>query len=216
MLMELLTSWQQALAEPVLDIHGLVTVSRLELLGFLLAVAMVACNIRVNPWAWPLAIASSLLYGALFWRERLYGEAGLQLFFVAMALWGWSQWLWGKGRGGAPLKVHALDTKGRVALAAAWLVLWTVLAQFLARATQTDVPWWDAFTTAGSVAGTWLLGRKLIENWPVWVVVNAVSVGLFAYKGLWLTVALYALFIAMALAGWRAWHRLAATRHAAP
>lgn len=212
MLMELLTSWQQALAEPVLDIHGVVTVSRLELLGFLLAVAMVACNIRVNPWAWPLAIASSLLYGALFWRERLYGEAGLQLFFVAMALWGWSQWLWGKGRGGAPLEVHALGAKGRVALVAAWLLLWVALAQFLARATQTDVPWWDAFTTAGSVAGTWLLGRKLIENWPVWVVVNTLSVGLFAYKSLWLTVALYALFIAMALAGWRAWHRLAAGR----
>lgn len=211
MLMELFTQWQQVLGVPVLDIHGVVTVSRLELLGFVLAVAMVACNIRVNPWAWPLAIASSLLYGALFWQSRLYGEASLQLFFVAMALWGWWQWLWARARSGEPLKVHTLGARGRIHLLLAWLLLlWPALALFLGRATDTDVPWWDAFTTAGSIVGTWLLGRKLIENWPVWVAVNIVSVGLFAYKGLWLTVLLYALFIAMALVGWHAWRRLAA------
>ena len=71
------------------------------------------------------------------------------------------------------------------------------------------MPWWDAFPTAASVVGQWLLGRKYVENWPVWVVVNVVSVGLFAYKGLWLTVLLYALFVAMSFAGWHAWRRLA-------
>ena len=70
------------------------------------------------------------------------------------------------------------------------------------------MPWWDAFPTAGSVVGQWLLGRKYVENWPVWVVVNMVSVGLFAYKGLWLTVVLYALFIVLSVAGWRAWRAL--------
>ena len=67
--------------------------------------------------------------------------------------------------------------------------------------TDTDVPFWDALPTAGSVAGQWLLGRQYVENWPVWVAVNLVSVALFAYKGLWLTVVLYALFTVMALAG---------------
>ena len=64
--------------------------------------------------------------------------------------------------------------------------------------------------TAASVLGQWLLGRKYVENWPTWIVVNVVSVALFAYKGLWLTVVLYGVFIAMSFAGWRAWRRLAA------
>ena len=75
---------------------------------------------------------------------------------------------------------------------------------------DSDVPWWDAFPTAASIVGQWLLGRKYVENWPTWVIVNVVSVALFAYKGLWLTVGLYAVFVAMSFAGWRAWRRLAA------
>ena len=71
------------------------------------------------------------------------------------------------------------------------------------------MPWWDAFPTAASVLGQWLLGRKYLENWLAWIVVNVVSVGLFAYKGLWLTVILYTIFIVMSVFGWRAWRRLA-------
>jgi nicotinamide mononucleotide transporter len=75
----------------------------------------------------------------------------------------------------------------------------------LDHATDSDVPYWDALPTAASVAGQWLLGRQYVENWPVWIGVNVISIVLFAYKGLWLTVLLYALFAVMALAGWRAW-----------
>jgi nicotinamide mononucleotide transporter len=71
------------------------------------------------------------------------------------------------------------------------------------------VPYLDALPTVGSLVGQFLLGRKLVENWPVWVAVNVVSVGLFAYKALWLTVILYVIFTVLACAGWRAWQRLA-------
>ena len=89
-------------------------------------------------------------------------------------------------------------------------IAWPVVGLFLKRHTNTDVPWWDAFPTAGSLIGQWLLGRKYVENWPTWVVVNVVSVGLFVYKGLWLTTLLYGIFIVMSFIGWRAWQRLAA------
>jgi nicotinamide mononucleotide transporter len=89
-------------------------------------------------------------------------------------------------------------------------LLWPATGWFLARATDTDVPWWDAFPTAGSLIGQWLLGRQYVENWPTWVAVNFVAVALFAYKGLWLTAGLYALFALLALAGWRSWARRAA------
>ena len=184
-------------------------VSALEVVAFVLAILMVVLNMRVNPLAWPLAIISSLLYFALFWNSRLYGDASLQVFFALVALWGWWQWLRGTEADGTALHVRSLGTGGRWWLLAALALGWPATGLFLKTYTDTDVPWWDAFPTAASVIGQWLLGRKYIENWAAWVVVNVVSVGLFAYKGLWLTTLLYSLFIAMSFMGWRAWARLA-------
>ncbi len=170
---------------------------------------MVLCNLRVNPLAWPLAIASSLLYALLFADSRLYGEATLQFFFIAVAFWGWWQWLRGRGDDGQPLVVHRLTPAARQRALLATALAWPALALLLDLATDSDVPWLDALPTVGSVAGQLLLGRKLVENWPVWIAVNAVSIALFGFKGLWLTVVLYAVFAVMAAFGWRAWAQLA-------
>jgi nicotinamide mononucleotide transporter len=179
----------------------------LEIVAFFVAIAMVLCNFRVNPWGWPLAIISSLLYALLFADAKLYGEAGLQFVFIAVALWGWWQWLRGTGADGAALAVHRLTTRGRAIALALTLAAWPLLGLLLDRATDSDVPYLDALPTVASVTGQILLGRKLIENWPVWLAVNIVSVGLFAFKGLWLTVVLYALFALLSLVGWRAWQQ---------
>jgi nicotinamide mononucleotide transporter len=184
-------------------------VTWLEIVAFGLSVWMVVCNMRVDPLAWPLAIVASLLYGLLFVHSRLYGEGGLQVFFILIAAWGWWQWKFGTQDGGAPLVVRHLAWPARARLAALSLAAWPLLGLLLDHATDSDVPYLDAFPTALSVTGQWLLGRKYVENWPTWVLVNVASVALFAVKGLWLTVALYALFTLMALAGWRAWASIA-------
>jgi nicotinamide mononucleotide transporter len=184
-------------------------VTWLEIVAFLLALACVVCNVYEIHWGWPLAFASSLLYAWLFAFSKLYGEAGLQIFFAGTALWGWWQWLFGHRRtaaGGArPLAAAYLAGRGRVAVLLAWLAAWPAMGALLARITDTDVAYFDAFPTVGSVIGQILLGRKYVENWPVWVVVNAVSVVLFAYKSLWLTAGLYILFVLLAVVGWRRW-----------
>jgi nicotinamide mononucleotide transporter len=184
-------------------------VTWLEIVAFVLALLMVWANMRVHVVAWPLAIVSSLLYALLFADSRLYGEAGLQFVFITVAVWGWWQWLRGRGRDGAPLRVHWMTRRSRWAAAAATLAAWPLLGLLLQHATDSDVPYLDALPTVGSLAGQFLLGRKLVENWPVWVTVNIVSVGLFAHKALWLTVILYGIFTVLALVGWRAWQRLA-------
>jgi nicotinamide mononucleotide transporter len=194
--------------DPAFSLWG-TPVTWVEAIAFVLAVAMVVFNIRVNPLGWPLAIVSSLLYFALFWNSRLYGDASLQVFFALVAGWGWWQWLRGRQADGSALRVRTLGARGRAAALLMLGVAWPATGLFLRHYTDTDVPWWDAFPTAASVLGQWLLGRKYVENWPTWVVVNVVSVGLFAYKGLWLTVVLYLLFVAMSFAGWRAWRRMA-------
>lgn len=179
--------------------------SWVEVTAFALALAMVGCNIREVHWGWPLAIASSVLYFFVFRDSKLYGDAALQIFFAVVALWGWFQWLRGKRGDGSALRVARLSRRGVVGTLAACAVLWPATGLFLKTYTDTDVPWWDAFPTAVSLVGQFLLGRKYIENWIVWIVVNIVSVGLFAYKGLYLTMALYVIFIALSVVGWRAW-----------
>ena len=180
-------------------------VTWLEIVAFVLSVAMVVFNIRVDPLGWPLAIASSLLYFLLFWNSRLYGDASLQIFFALVAGWGWWQWLRGTDADGQALSVRSLGRRGRLGVLVAVALAWPATALFLRRFTDTDVPWWDAFPTAASVVGQWLLGRKYVENWPVWIVVDVVGAALFAYKGLWLTTLLYVVFVALALVGWRRW-----------
>jgi nicotinamide mononucleotide transporter len=189
-------------------------VTWLEIVAFGLGVAMVLCNLRVNPTGWPLAMASSLLYALLFVDSRLYGEASLQIFFIAVSGWGWWQWLRGTGRDGGALHVGRMTGRERALAGAATLAAWPLLGLVLAHGTDSDVPFLDALPTVASVTGQILLGRKRIENWPVWLAVNLVSIGLFAFKGLWLTVLLYAVFALLSVVGWRAWQRrLGETAH---
>ena len=177
----------------------------IEIVAFVVSLWMVGCEMRVHVLAWPLAMLSSLLYALLFADSRLYGEASLQLFFVAMSLWGWWQWQRGRGADGGALVVHTLTRRTAALLLALAALAWPLTAWLLHRWTDSDVPWLDALPTVGSVLGTWLLGRKFIENWIVWIAVNAFSVALFGYKQLWLTVILYALFTVLSWAGWRRW-----------
>ena len=188
---------------PLLGFAGLVT-TPLEIISFLLAIITVALNIRQNHWAWLFSILSSALYGIVFVNSRLYGDAGLQCVFVAVSVWGWYQWL----RGGSehqPLRVSRLDKHGLLWSALAWLAGFAVLSVFLHRFTDTDVPHMDGFLTAGSLVGQFLLSRKKIENWLVWIAVDVLYVGLYLYKHLTLTAVLYGLFVLLAIAGWRAW-----------
>lgn len=182
-------------------------VTWLEIVAFVLSLAMVAANMQVRVVGWPLAIAASLLYALLFAQSKLYGEALLQGFFIAVSGWGWWQWLHGRAEGGAALQVHRLGPRARVGTVVGIAVAWPLGGALLARITDSDVPYFDALATVASVAAQLLLGRKVLENWLLWLGVNIFSAGLFAYKALWLTMLLYLIFAALSVAGWRAWQR---------
>ena len=181
-------------------------VTWLEVIAFVLALANIACNVYEVHWGWPLSIVASVLYAWLFFESKLYGETGVNLFFALSSVWGWWQWVRGsRANTGAPLQISRLERRGVVFSLVGFGALWLIFALLLRNVTDSDVPWADGFVTAGSVIGTVLLGRKFIENWPVWVVVNTASVALFAYKGLTLTVVLYGLFLLLAVWGWVGW-----------
>ncbi|MBL8330796.1 MAG: nicotinamide mononucleotide transporter [Rubrivivax sp.] len=209
---EVADSWPPALAPLLAAAFSLwgSPVTWLEILAFGLSLAMVIGNLRVKVWAWPLAIAASACYGLLFAHSKLYGEASLQLFFIAISCWGWWQWSRGTDETGHVLQVRWMTPRQRLSTGAATALAWPMLAVLLARSTDSEVPVADALPTVASVAGQILLGRQYVENWLVWLGVNLFSIGLFAWKALWLTALLYALFAALSWVGWRTWQARAA------
>lgn len=192
-----------------------------EWAGFVLSLAMVYCNIKEIHWGWLLAILSAILYGTVFWNSQLYGEASLQIMFVLTAAWGWQQWLRGTARAplltdaaensSAPsppkLSVTTLQPSERRVVFIATLLAWPAFSFFLNRYTDSDVAVWDGLVTALSLLGQYLLGRKKIENWWVWLLVNVLTVGLMVAKSLWLTAVLYAIFAVLSYIGLQAWRR---------
>lgn len=182
------------------------TTSALELISFVLSVITVVLNIRQNHWAWLFSICSSAMYGIVFFGARLYGDMGLQVVFVIVSMWGWYEWLYG-GAHHEGLAVTRSSNAGWAYGIAAWLAGFAILALFLSRFTNTDVPVSDGFLTAGSLLGQVLLSRKKVENWIVWIVVDILYVGLYVFKGLHLTAILYALFVVLASIGLATWYR---------
>jgi nicotinamide mononucleotide transporter len=190
-----------------IPLFGLAT-TPLELISFVLSVITVLLNIRQNHWAWLFAIVSSAAYGMVFFNSRLYGDMGLQVVFIIVSIWGWHSWLHGGAQRQA-LDVTRLDRRGWAVSLIAWAAGFVLLSWFLKTWTDTDVPHADGFLTAGSLLGQVLLSRKKVENWHAWIAVDVLYVGLFRYKHLVLTAILYAVFVAMAAIGLRAWSRVA-------
>jgi len=175
--------------------------------------------IRQSLWAWPIGIAMTSLYALIFFEVRLYSDFGLQLIFCALQAYGW--WFWVAHRD----KAEA-DSQAPVVWLGArrlwpWLAMGAIgaLALGLAmdRFTNADLPYWDALTTSFSLVAQFMLARKYLENWLVWIGVDVVAIGVYAYKGLMLTSGLYALFLFMCVWGFWQWRRdSAAAPEAAP
>ena len=185
-----------------------------ELAGFVLSLAMVYCNIKEIHWGWPLAILSSALYGVVFWNTQLYGEASLQVMFILTSFWGWRQWRLGERNAQLSMtettvafSISTLMPAELKRVAVATLLIWPSLSFFLHRYTDSDVAIWDGLVTALSLLAQYLLAKKKIENWWVWLIVNVITVGLMIVKSLWLTSLLYALFAVLSYAGLKAWQK---------
>jgi nicotinamide mononucleotide transporter len=185
-----------------------------ELAGFVLSLAMVYCNIKEIHWGWPLAILSSALYGVVFWNTQLYGEASLQVMFILTSFWGWRQWRLGERNAQLSMtettvafSISTLMPAELKRVAVATLLIWPSLSFFLHCYTDSDVAIWDGLVTALSLLAQYLLAKKKIENWWVWLIVNVITVGLMIVKSLWLTSLLYALFAVLSYVGLKTWQK---------
>ena len=155
---------------------------------------------------WPTAIVNVALFFVLFWQARLYADAVLQLFYLSLSLYGWWAWL----RGGAQHSALRVSQAGRTVWLAGLplsLAFGTGLGAFLQRHTDSPVPYLDALLTSTSLLAQWMMTRKLLENWIVWIVADVIYVPMFISRGLPWTSVQYAVFLVLAWMGYTGWRR---------
>jgi nicotinamide mononucleotide transporter len=185
-----------------------------EIAAFLFGVLAVWLTTRENPWCWPLGLVNVALSGIVFYEARLYADTGLQGVYFALCLYGWYAWLRGGEHHGA-LAVSRAPRRWLAGLAAAGALFAVLFGFALRRFTDASIPFWDSSTTAFSLVAQALQTRKWIENWPLWIAVDVVYVGMYVYKSLFLMAGLYLIFLALAVLGHREWTRSLAARERA-
>ena len=179
----------------------------IEVLAVVFGLACVILTVRQSIWCWPTGLVQVALYVYVFYGARLYSDLLLHVFYVGLQLYGWYYWVKGKNREAPVLPVSTLS---RRALIRAWLAALAgaaLLGELMARFTNGAAPHADAFVAAASLVAQYLLARKKLENWYFWIAVDVVAIGVYWSRDLRLTAGLYAVFLALCVAGLIAWRR---------
>jgi nicotinamide mononucleotide transporter len=179
--------------------------SALEIFGVATGAVCVLLAAKENILTWPIGIANNVAFFVMFWRNKLYADATLQLFYIAIAIYGW--WKWGHKKDGQALPIRSTSRRLAIALVVLTPIAWAAIYELLRHYTDSNVPAGDSLATVLSLGAQYMAGRKLLENWLVWVLVDVISIALFVYKHLYLTSMLYAAFIVMCIAGYHAWRQ---------
>jgi nicotinamide mononucleotide transporter len=178
-----------------------------EIFGFITGAACVWLLVRQSIWNWPVAIANYIFFIILFLESKLYGDMSLQVLYLIIAIYGWWSWLHGGADHRSRLEVSRTTFKAWMVLAVATAFMTAGFTLALRRYTDSSVPFLDAVTTALSVTAQFMQSRKWIETWHVWILADIIYIGLYVMKHLYLTAGLYAIFIAMCVAGLVEWQK---------
>jgi nicotinamide mononucleotide transporter len=181
-------------------------VSTLELIGALLGAISVYLSVRQNIWSWPTGIVNVVLYAVVFFQAKLYADMGLQVIYAVLSVYGWYEWLYG-GENRTELHVTRTTPRLGVVLGAIALAGSASLGFLLRGATDAALPFMDSFLSSTSLVAQWMMTRKKLENWLVWITVDVLYIGMFIFKHLYITAGLYAVFLALAVRGYIDWRR---------
>jgi nicotinamide mononucleotide transporter len=185
--------------------------NRWEVLAVIFGIVSVYLSTREHIWSWPTALVNVALYFVVFYEAKLYADMGLQVVYFGLSLYGWYEWLYG-GANRTELHVSRTTKPLGVRLLIIGVVGAALLGTLLARFTDAALPYVDSATTSTSLVAQWMMTRKILENWAVWMAVDVVYVGMFIYKHLYLTAALYTVFFVLAAMGYVQWKRSLAGR----
>jgi nicotinamide mononucleotide transporter len=181
----------------------------IEITGSILGILYVFLSIKQNILTWLMGLLASLLYIYVFFVSKFYADMSLQVYYVWISIYGWLLWSKGKqtNEGRKVLAVSRLSKQMLFRLAAVSMVLWVLIFFILKHLTDSPVPVGDSFTTAFSIVATYMLARKILEHWLVWIVVDAVSLLLYIWKGLYPTSVMFGVYTIAAVWGFIEWKK---------
>ena len=179
----------------------------IELAGSVLSIIYLYLSIKQRVSLWIFGFLCSLLYVVVFFQSKFYADMSLQFYYLGVSVFGWISWKAGKPENRKELPVkRTTPLSGAIILVIA-LVLYFLYYFILSKYTDSPLPKADAFTTALSIVATWMLARKMIEHWWLWIIVDSVSAGLYFYKALYPTAILFVIYTVMAIIGYRQWKK---------
>lgn len=187
-------------------------VSPLEAVAVALNVLYLVLAIRQNLWCWPAAFVAALLSMVLFFDRRIYMESALQIFYAVMAVYGWYQWTRGYRGRGVEIGVWPL---GRHLLVIGVILATSAAFAWLLGFTDQAMPFVDSFTTVAAIITTYMVAKKILENWVYWFVIDSVSIYLYLSRGLPIYAALFVVYLVLIVVGYRNWSREWQGRHTA-
>jgi nicotinamide mononucleotide transporter len=177
-----------------------------EALAVALGIAYLLLALRESLWCWYAAFFSTLIFLFIFWDVSLLMESGLQLYYLGMAVYGWWQWR-GKHHSGNELAISRWGPRQHALAIGAVLAASAVSGTLLASHSSAALPFLDSFTTWGSILTTWMVARKILENWLYWLVIDAASIVLYLDRALYLTALLFGAYLVIVVFGYFAWLR---------
>ncbi|NSW44614.1 MAG: nicotinamide mononucleotide transporter [Bacteroidales bacterium] len=177
----------------------------IEAIAAITGIIAIFFQIRVKPIYWPISIINVMLYIFVFYQARLYAEISLQLYYLVMSAYGWI--FWSKKANNLTIPITKTTTKTWLVIISIFPFIWLGMAFLLKKYSNTDVPFVDSFLTTLSFVATYLLARKKIENWILWIFIDFMSIGLYFYKHLYATIILFVILTMLAFWGYFEWRK---------
>jgi len=179
----------------------------IEIVGAILSLIYLYLSIKQMVSLWFFGIISSLFYIVVFFQSKLYADMSLQYYYVFISIYGWIHWKKGTTENNKELPAIRINNRFIIISVVATVVIYIIYYLVLLNFTDSTIPKSDALVGALSVIGTWMLAKKFIENWLVWIVADALCIGLYIYKGLYPTSVLFAIYTVMAWVGYLQWKK---------
>jgi nicotinamide mononucleotide transporter len=185
-------------------------ISKLEVIATLFGIVGVWLTVKQNIWCYPSGIINVALYSILFLRSKLYADASLQIVYVIVLVYGWIQWNKEQQK---KLVTSRTSIQWWMILIAAAAIATVLIGYLFEKYTDASLPFLDSALTVASLIAQWMIAKKKIENWILWIIADVIYVGMYIYKHLYLTSVLYAIFIPLAIVGWRQWKNYLNTKY---
>lgn len=177
-----------------------------ETVGAVTGLLSVWLTVKENIWCWLTGLVSVVFYLIFLYQLTLYANMGLQVIYIYLQFYGWYEWLYG-GKNRAQLQVSRSNVKINALLTVIGIASTVLMAWPLHRFTNAALPWWDSAAVSLSLIATWMMAKKLIENWIVWIIADVIYVGMFYHQRAWQSLVLYTIFLALCVIGYFEWRK---------